>query len=91
MHSMQLWLLHSHITIGSGEDFDSGTFDLTIKPGAVNASTHIAVTCDNVVEEEMEIFNISLELNNKNPQITMGRIKSTGQIIDSTGKACKHS
>lgn len=68
-----------------GEDFNSSRIDLIIKAGAMNGCAKISVACDNVVEE-IETFDINLELKMDNPLVITGRNKSIGQINDSTGK-----
>ena len=73
------------IIIGSGVDFDSNPFTITINAGATDGRANIAVTCDNVVEG-METFDMMLTLSSSIPGVTVGRDTSEGEITDSTGK-----
>ena len=56
--------------------------------GATEGRSNITILLDNVVEG-LENFNMKLSLVTNNPQITLGRDRSKGQIIDSTGKCNK--
>ena len=77
---------NDHCTLlGSGVDFNSGPFDITIQPGFINGSTSIPIICDDVVEK-MEIFNISLKLITDNPQVLIDKNEAMVQITDTTGK-----
>ena len=71
--------------IGSGVDFDSNPINTTFAAGEVNKSVNIPVMCDKIVEN-IERFDISLSLISNNPQVRIGRNRSVGIIIDSTGK-----
>ena len=71
--------------IGSGVDFDSNTINVTFGVGEVSKRVNISVSCDEEVEG-VERFDISLSLPNNNPQVTLGRQRSTVMITDSTGQ-----
>ena len=70
--------------IGSGVDFDSNSFTITINAGATEGRSNIAVTCDDEVEG-LETFDITLTLTSSPTGVMLGRDTSEGEIIDSTG------
>ena len=71
--------------IGSGVDFDSNPFNITIDAESSMGSGMVSIVYDNVVEET-EAFNLGLTLVTVSPQIALGRSTSVAQITDSTGK-----
>ena len=73
------------IVIGSGVDFNSDPFNITINAGSTDGRANISVTCDDVVEG-LETFNMTLTLTGGSSGITLGRDTCEGQINDSTGK-----
>jgi len=73
------------VYVGSGVDFDSNSFTITINAGATDGRSNIAVTCDNVVEGT-ETFDMMLTLSSSISGVTVGRDTSEGEITDSTGK-----
>ena len=73
-----------HHLIGSGVDFNSSPFPMTIDAGDMEDRANISVTCDDEVEEA-ETFDMRLTLFTNNILITLGRDRSVGQITDSTG------
>ena len=70
---------------GSGIDFNSDPFNITINTGATIGRADISVTCDDVVEG-METFDMRLALTSSIAGITLGRDMAKGQITDNTGK-----
>ena len=72
------------ILIGSGVDFNSNSFSITINAGAIDGRANISVTCDDEVER-LETFDMRLTLTSSISEVTLGRDTSVGQIIDSTG------
>ena len=70
---------------GSGVDFDSDPFDITINAGATEGRANIAVTCDDEVEGS-ETFDMTLTLPDSANGVTVGRDTCEGVITDSTGK-----
>ena len=73
------------IPTGSGVDFDSSPFTITINAGATEGRANISVTCDDEVERSRpESFNMTLISNVTG--IALGRDTSEGVISDSTGK-----
>ena len=70
--------------IGSGIDFNSNPFNITINAGATDGRANVSVTCDNVTEG-LETFDMRLTIVNGSPGVTLGRNTSEGQINDSTG------
>ena len=70
--------------IGSGVDFNSSSFTITINAGATDGRANISVTCDDDVEG-LETFDMRLTLTSSISGVTVGRDTSVGQIIDSTG------
>ena len=72
------------ILIGSGVDYNSDPFNITIDAGATEGRANISVTCDDEVEG-METFDMRLTLTSSLPGVVLGRNASVGQIIDSTG------
>ena len=72
------------ILIGSGVDYNSDPFTITIDAGATEGRANISVTCDDEVEG-METFDMRLTLTTSIPGIALGGSTSVGQIIDSTG------
>ena len=73
------------ILTGSGVDFNSNPFTITIDAGAMEGGANISVTCDDDVEG-LETFDMRLTLTSSSDGVTLGRDTSVGQIIDSTGK-----
>ena len=73
------------ICVGSGIDFYSTIFSITINAGATDGRANVSVTCDNVIEE-LELFNSALTNISGSAGVTLGRDTCVGQIIDSTGK-----
>ena len=71
--------------IGSGVDFNSNPFTITIDAGATDGRANVSVTCDNVTEE-LETFDMRLTLTSNSSGVTLGRNTCEGQINDSTGK-----
>ena len=71
--------------IGSGVDFNSNPFTITIDAGATDGRANVSVTCDNVTEE-LETFDMRLTLTSNSFGVTLGRDTCEGQITDSTGK-----
>ena len=71
------------IYIGSGVDFDSDPFTVTINAGDTEGRANIAVTCDDDVEGS-ETFDMTLT--SSATGVTVGRDTSEGVITDSTGK-----
>ena len=69
---------------GSGIDFDSNPFNVTIAAGAMQGRGNISVVLDNEVEPS-ETFDLSLRVLTSSSQIMLGRDTSVGQITDSTG------
>ena len=78
-------VINVNIPIGSGVDFNSNPFSITIAPGATEGRNNISVACDDEVEG-LEFFDMSLTLTSSGNGVTLGRDTSEGQIIDSTGK-----
>ena len=78
-------LYHSIGYTGSGADFYSDSFNITINAGATEGRGNVSVNFDSVVEE-LETFDMVLTLVTNIPQITLGRDRSEGLITDSTGK-----
>ena len=74
----------SYYDTGSGVDFYSNPFNITINAGATESRGNVSVNFDSNVEEQ-ETFSIVLVLVTNDPQITLGRDVSEGLIIDSTG------
>ena len=72
------------ILIGSGVDYNSDPFNITINAGAIEGRANISVTCDDVVEGS-ETFDMRLTLTSGGNGITLGRDTSVGEIMDSTG------
>ena len=71
--------------IGSGVDFNSNPFTITINAGATEGRGNIAVTCDDEVEGS-ETFDMTLTLTSSPTGVMLGRDTSEGVITDSTGK-----
>ena len=71
--------------IGSGVDFNSNPFTITIDAGTTDGRANVSVTCDNVTEE-LETFDMRLTLTSNSSGVTLGRDTCEGQINDSTGK-----
>ena len=70
---------------GSGIDFNSDPFNITINTGATIGRADISVICDDVVEG-METFDMRLALTSSIAGVTLGRDMAKGQITDNTGK-----
>ena len=77
--------------IGSGVDFNSNPFNITINAGATDGRANVSVSCDDEVEG-LETFDMRLTLTSSSSGITLGRDTCEGQITDSTGKwiICKN-
>ena len=73
------------VNVGPHRDFDTSRIAVMFAAGDVTKRVNIPVSCDVLVEGE-ERIDIRLSLMNANPQIKMGRSRSTGRIIDSTGQ-----
>ena len=80
-----LKMMHFYINIGSGVDFDSNPFTITINAGATEGRANISVTCDDEVEGS-ETFDMTLILTSSPTGVMLGRDTSEGVITDSTGK-----
>ena len=86
MYWLSLYCNDHYALTGSGIDFNSNPFNITINPGATEGRANISVTCDNEVEGS-EIFNVTLTLTSSATGVTLGRRNtSEGVITDSTGK-----
>ena len=72
------------ILIGSGVDFNSNSFTITINAGAIDGRANISVTCDDEVEG-LETFDMNLTLTSSISGVTLGRDTSVAEITDSTG------
>ena len=72
------------ILIGSGVDYNSDPFNITIDARATEGRANISVTCDDGVEG-METFDMRLKLASNSTGVVSGRDTSVGQIVDSTG------
>ena len=72
------------ILIGSGVDYNSDPFNITIDAGATEGRANISVTCDDEVEG-METFDMRLKLASNGTGVVLGRETSVGQIVDNTG------
>ena len=70
--------------IGSGVDFNSDPFTITINAGATDGRANVSVTCDDEVEG-MESFDMTLAITSNSSGVTLGRDTCEGQINDSTG------
>ena len=76
--------------IGSGVDFNSNSFNITINAGAMEGRANISVSCDDEVEG-LETFDMRLTLASSSTGVTLGTDTSVGQITDSTGNELKIS
>ena len=72
------------ILIGSGVDYNSSSFTVTIDAGDMEGRANISVTCDDEVEG-VETFDMRLTLTSSSDGVTLGRDTAVGQITDSTG------
>ena len=70
---------------GSGVDFNSNPFTITINAGATEGRANVSVSCDDEVEG-LETFNMTLTLTSSSSGVELGRDTCEGQINDSTGK-----
>ena len=70
--------------IGSGVDYNSDPFNITINAGATEGRANISVSCDDEVEGS-ETFDMRLTLTSGSNGVTLGRDTSVGEIMDSTG------
>ena len=70
--------------VGSGADFSSNPFNITINAGATDGRANLSVTCDNITEG-LETFDMTLTIVSDSPEAILGRDTSEGQINDSTG------
>ena len=80
-----LKMMHFYINVGSGVDFDSNPFTITINAEATEGRANISVTCDDEVEGS-ETFDMTLTLTSSPTGVMLGRDTSEGVITDSTGK-----
>ena len=75
--------------IGSGVDFNSNPFTITINAGATDGRANVSVSCDNVTEglETFYMRIMRLTVTSNSSGVTLGRDTDIceGQIIDSTG------
>ena len=71
--------------IGSGVDFNSNSFTITINAGATEGRANVTVTCDDEVEG-LETSDMRLTLTSSSSGVTLGRGICEGEITDSTGK-----
>ena len=71
--------------IGSGVDFNSNLFTITVKAGATEGRANVSVTCDDEVEG-LETFDMTLTLTSSSSRVMLGRDRCKGQIIDPIGK-----
>ena len=72
--------------VGSGVDFNSDPFNITISAGATEGRGMVSIAYDNVVEET-ETFNLGLTLVTISSQmIALGTSSAIAQITDNTGK-----
>ena len=71
--------------IGSGIDFNSNLFTITINAGATEGRANVPVTCDDEVEG-LETFDMKLTLTSSSSGVTLCRDTCEGEITDSTGK-----
>ena len=71
--------------VGSGIDFNSDPFTITIDAGATIGTEYVSVTCDDVLEG-LETFDMRLTLTRRVSGLTLGRDTAEGEITDSTGK-----
>ena len=70
---------------GSGVDFNSNPFNITINAGATEGRANVSVTCDNEVEG-LETFDMTLTLRTNSSSVMLSRDICEGQITDSTGR-----
>ena len=86
MHGINLSYVCMYVfATGTGEDFISNPFNITIDAGATEGRANISVTCDNEIEG-LETFNMTLSLTNDSSEVILGRnISSEGHIIDRSG------
>ena len=70
---------------GSGVDFNSNPFTITINAGANEGRANVSVTCDDEVEG-LETFDMTLTLRTNSSSVILGRDICEGQITDSTGR-----
>ena len=77
-------LISSYFT-GSGVDFNSNPFNITIDAGATEGRANVSVTCDDEVEV-LETFDMTLTLRTNSSNVMLGRDICEGQITDSTGR-----
>ena len=80
-----LTIILLYMYVGSGIDFNSTTFSITINAGATDGRANVSVTCDNVTEG-LEFFNLALTITSDSAGVKLGRDTCVGQIIDNTGK-----
>ena len=90
---MPVWILargkfNSQISsyfTGSGADFNSNPFNITINAGATEGRANVPVTCDDEVEG-LETFDMTLTLRTNSSSVMLSRDICEGQITDSTGR-----
>ena len=69
--------------IGSGVDFNSNPFTITINAGATDGSANVSVTCDNITEG-LETFDMTLTITSDSSGLMLGRDTCEGHINDTT-------
>ena len=84
MYWLSLYCNDHYVPIGSGIDFNSNPFTITINAGATEGRANISVTCDDEVEGS-ETFDMTLTLTSSTSGVTLGRDTCEGVINDSTG------
>ena len=80
---MHVFYIHNYT--GSGVDFNSDPFTITMSAGDTIGRANISVTCDDVIER-LETFDMRLTLTSNISGVMLGRGTAEGQITDSTGK-----
>ena len=70
--------------IGSGVDFNSNPFTITINAGATDGRANVSVTCDNITEG-LETFDMTLTITSDSSGLMLGRDTCEGHINDTTG------
>ena len=88
--TINIMCLSTTTVTGSGVDFNSNPFNITINAGATDGRANVSVTCDDEVER-LETFDMTLTITNDSPGIILGsRDICEGQINDSTGTYLKN-
>ena len=77
----------THYLLITGDDFNTNPLAATIPAGATSTTVKVAVTHDNIVEED-EMFSMSLNVpSSLAPRIVAGsRTSAIGIIVDTTSK-----